>query len=135
MNKSVCTSKILIPLIVAILSLAGIFSSCSDEKYGIHAYSFGFSESDANATEAEMQTILDAYRTAIGFTGYEAAIAGTEDECNDKVLAGCAKAEAQVAELQLKGGYMFRVVNQATYKVIYTKGFGSFADKDTPTDE
>lgn len=135
MNKSLCKAKIIIPVIVAILSLSGICSSCSDEKYGIHAYSFGFSESDANADEAEMQAILDAYRTAIGFTGYETSIAGTEDECNDKVLAGCAKAEAQVAEMQLKGGYIFRVVNQATYKVIYTKGYGSLEGKDTPSDE
>ena len=124
MKRTFKCTKILLTLVVALISIS-VFSSCSDEKFGSYSYSFGFTDSSVNASTAEMQAILDQYRKALSFTGYETSMAGTEEECNNKILAGCAQAEKIVDEMNLSGGYELRVVNNATYKEIYRRRFGS----------
>lgn len=119
---------------IAALLLFTASSSCSEEKYGIYLYTFNFERTESPSVN-EQQTILDAYRKAVGFTGYEASLSGEEDNCNKKVLEGCAVAEAEVAKMQLTGGYVLRVVNQATYKTIYSHGFGLLEGEDGTVDK
>ncbi|MGM9812597.1 MAG: hypothetical protein ACI30V_07080 [Muribaculaceae bacterium] len=105
------------------------FSGCSDEKYGIYLYTFNIERTE-QPVDQESKAILDAYRQAIGFTGFEASLSGDEDTCNQKVLDGCAQAQAKVEQMQLSGGYVMRVVNNATYKTIYSHGFGLLEGED-----
>ncbi|MGN0213367.1 MAG: hypothetical protein ACI4AH_00985 [Muribaculaceae bacterium] len=131
-----CFASTLGKCLVAIAALL-IFtasSSCSDEKYGIYLYTFNFERTES-PTALEQQSILDAYRKAVGFTGYEASLSGEEDTCNNKVLEACAEAEAEVFQMQLSGGYVLRVVNQATYKTIYSRGFGLLQGEDGTVDK
>lgn len=104
-------------------------SGCSEEKYGIYLYTFNFERTE-QPVDQESKAILDAYRQAVGFTGFEASLSGEEDACNQKVLDGCAQAQAQVEQMQLSGGYVMRVVNNATYKTIYSHGFGLLEGED-----
>lgn len=132
MKKLTKLANMLLPIVALLIFVVSGLSSCSDEKYGMYSYSFGFADNSVNASAEEQQSILDAYRSALKFTGYETSLAGTEDECNNKILAGCAEAEKQAEALTLNGGYIIRVVNLATYKEIYTHGFGSLKDKENP---
>ena len=110
------------------------FSSCSEEKYGIYLYTFNIERTE-QPVDQESKAILDAYRQAIGFTGFEASLSGDEDTCNQKVLDGCAQAQAKVEQMQLSGGYVMRVVNNATYKTIYSHGFGLLEGEDGTIDK
>ena len=60
-------------------------SGCSEEKYGIYLYTFNFERTE-QPVDQESKAILDAYRQAVGFTGFEASLSGEEDACNQKVL-------------------------------------------------
>ena len=119
---------------VLIAVIGSALSGCSDEKYGIYLYTFNF-ERTQSPIEQESSAILYAYRQAVGFTGFEASLSGNEDTCNQKVLDGCAQAQAKVEQMQLSGGYVMRVVNTATYKTIYSHGFGLLEGEDGTVDK
>ena len=114
--------------------ICSALSGCSEEKYGIYLYTFNI-ERTQSPVEQESKAILDAYRQAVGFTGFEASLSGNEDTCNQKVLDGCAQAQAKVEQMQLSGGYVMRVVNTATYKTIYSHGFGLLEGEDGTVDK
>lgn len=114
-------------LSAAIMLSVIIISSCIDNNNGMHSYSFTFSETTPNASTAEKQQILKAYRKAIGFTGYEISITGSDEQCISTITAGCQKAEATLSGQDFDGGFVIDVVNRTDLKTIYTHSYGSLA--------
>ena len=114
-------------LSAAIMLSVIIISSCIDNNNGMHSYSFTFSETTPNASTAEKQQILKAYRKAIGFTGYEISITGSDKQCISTITAGCQKAEAILSGQDFDGGFVIDVVKRTDLKTIYTHSYGSLA--------
>lgn len=99
-----------------------LFTSCSDEDKDAKAtftYSIGI-DSMTTSDLSEMTALFSIYRNALGITGDEFTLTGTQSECDNKVKTACKDAEITIVSQSWNGSYSFSIMNKSTATVIYT---------------
>ncbi|MCI9607191.1 MAG: hypothetical protein HFJ94_03310 [Muribaculaceae bacterium] len=114
--------KILLALLVVVAGAA--FTACSDDdnESGQIVYSYGFDDFHSSnlAALSEMQTVENAFKSALGVSGSPFTLNGSTNECDRKVTEGCQKAVQSLKDKVWSFSGTFTVTNVNTGKVVYT---------------
>ena len=107
--------------------VTNLFTACSSDEDSIKAFSYtiyvdpityAWQNDDPNFM-AWVNSIQNAYQTALGVSGNSFSKTGKEAECDKAVQDGCKKAESTVANI--KGGTAeVMVKNNTTGRTVYT---------------
>ena len=134
-NQSLDNMKKIVLAAVALICMTMssiVLSACGNDKdSNVHSYTIYVEFKSAHWEEPYdgsesgfkpstwMNSILDAYKNALGVSSESFTLNGTQSECDTKVQEACKKAETTVATIKGGSGTV-TVRNTTVNKIVYT---------------
>lgn len=120
--------------VMCVMAITSVFAGCSsdDDEEKTYSYAIGYDNvsyasitdlNDPNAKDAGitawLNSITNAYESALGVTSDRFTRTGKQDDCDKQVAADCKKAEETVKNIR-GGSILVIVTNTTTGKRVYS---------------
>lgn len=111
-------------MVTLLLGAVVSFSSCDkdEDTPQINYYSMGFDSFSSSSSTflAELSEVEDAFQEQLGVDYSTFSLEGSSSECDAKVKAACALAEASLSETVFTSTFVYVVNNVTTDETVYT---------------
>lgn len=97
-------------MLIALMCVPFALTSCEEEVVsGPNVYKMGITQVGFSANDlsflSEMKTIEETYMNALGISSKNFQMEGKTDDCDNKIIEACKKAEEKLKEMKFKGSY------------------------------